>query len=134
MNCRGLHCPGCHRSRPGGPITALLVLLAIGAGARAVARILPILLHILIVTAITVSTAAAIITAAVLVARRPARPNRPARQPLRRAPPHAIQAAASHRSELPAPPGPRSLSAPAAGPHTALPPTPRQASGRTPPP
>jgi hypothetical protein len=134
MNCRGLHCPGCHRSRPGGPITALLILLAISAGARAVARILPILLHILIVTAITASTAAAIITAAVLAVRWPARPDRTARQPLRRPPAHPIQAPASHRRELPAPAGPRSLSAPAAVQHTAQPPNPRQASGRTPPP
>jgi hypothetical protein len=133
MNCRGLHCPGCHRSRPGGPFTALLVLLAVSACARAVARILPILLHILIVTAITATTTAAIITAAVLTVRRPARPDRPARQPLRRAPAHAMRAAASHRQELPALAGPRSLPAPAAIPHTAPPPAPHQVSGRTPP-
>jgi hypothetical protein len=38
MNCRGLHCPGCHRSGPGGPMTALLVLLGVSAAARAVAH------------------------------------------------------------------------------------------------
>jgi hypothetical protein len=112
MNCRGLHCPGCHRSGPGGPITALLVLLAISAGVRVVALILPILLHILIVTALT--AAAAAITAAMLAVRRHARPDRLAPQPLRRAPAHAIRVAASHWRGLPAPPGPRSLHAPIA--------------------
>jgi hypothetical protein len=128
MNCRGLHCPGCHRSGPAGPITALLVLLAISAAARAVTRILPILLHILIVTAITATSAAVIITAAVLTARRPVR------QPLRRLPARTIADTASQRRTLPAPPGPRALPAPAAIPGAAPPPAPHQASGKTPPP
>jgi hypothetical protein len=126
MNCRGLHCPGCHHSRPGGPITALLVLLAISAGARAVAHVLPILLHILIVTAITATTLTVIIATVVLTARRAARPERQARQPPWRVPAHVIQAAASHRRELPAPPGPPSLPAPAAVPDAAPPATPQR--------
>ena len=35
MNCRGLHCPGCRRSGPARPITALLAPLALSAAARA---------------------------------------------------------------------------------------------------
>jgi hypothetical protein len=131
MNCRGLHCPSCHRSGPAGPLTALLVLLAISAAARAVTRILPILLHILIVTTITATSAAIIITAAVLTARRPARPGR---QPLRRPPARTIPDTASHRRTLPAPPGPRALPALAAIPDATPPPAPHRASGKTPPP
>jgi hypothetical protein len=131
MNCRGLHCPGCHRSGPARPITALLVLLAISAAARAVTPILPILLHILIVTTITATSAAIIITAAVLTARRPAQPGR---QPLRRLPARTTADTASQRWKLPAPPGSRALPAPAAIPDAAPPPAPHQASGKTPPP
>lgn len=133
MNCRGLHCPGCHRSGPGAPIIALLGLLAISAAARAVVLVLPILLHVLIVTAITAASAAAVITAAVLAIRRTARSDRPALQPQRRVQAQAIRAAVGHRSGLPAPPGSRALPAPAAVPDTAPPPAPHQASRRTPP-
>ena len=122
MNCRGLHCPGCHRSGPAGPFTALLVLLAISAAARAVARVLPILLHILIVTAITATSAAAAITVFVLAVK-----------PQRRVQAHAIRVVVGHRRELRAPPRPRSLPAPAAVPDALPPPAPHQASGRTPP-
>ena len=132
MNCRGLHCHGCHHSRLGGPIIALLVLLAISAAARAVARVLPVLLHLLIITAITVAAAAAVIATAVLAVRRAARPNRRVRQPLWRPAARVIRAAPSGRRELPTPPWPRSLPAPNAIPETAPPPA-RQASGRTPP-
>src|SRR5215472_15411151 len=101
MNCRGLHCPGCHRGGPGGVITALLVLLAVTAGARATARVLPVLLHVLIVTAITAAAAAATIFAAVLVVRRAARPDRrTARQPLGKTSPCAVRAAVGDRREL----------------------------------
>jgi hypothetical protein len=131
MNCRGLHCPGCHRSGSGGPIIALLVLLAISAAARAVARVLPILLHILIVTAITATSAAVLITAAAVIVRRLARP---ARQPLRRLPARTTRDTASHRRTLPAPPRPRALPAPAAVLDAVPPPAPHRASGRTPPP
>jgi len=122
MNCRGLHCPGCHRSGPAGPITALLALLALSAAARAVARLLPLLLHILIATAITTATAAVLIAAVVLAVRRPARPG------------GTIADTASHRQTLPAPPRPRALPAPAAVLDAAPPPAPQRASGRTPPP
>jgi hypothetical protein len=134
MNCRGLHCPGCHRGGPGAPLTALLILLAIGAAIRALESILPLLLHLLIAAAITATAAAAVITAAALAVRRTARPDRTARRQLRRPPTRVIRDAASDRRGLPAPPRPRSLPAPTAVQDAAPPPAPHQASGRTPPP
>jgi hypothetical protein len=130
MNCRGLHCPGCHRGGPGGAITALLVLLA----ASAATRLLPILLHALIVTAITAGEAAVAAVAVLLVVRWAARSDRrPARPPLRSTSADAIQAEASDRRELSALPGRRSLPAPAALPNGAAPATPHQVGERTPP-
>jgi hypothetical protein len=135
MNCRGLHCPGCHRGGPGGVITALLVLFAVSAGARAAARVLPVLLHVLIVTAIAGAAAAATIIAAVLVVRRAARPGRrPVRQSLGTTSSHAVRAAASDWRELSPTPEPRSLPAPAAVPNAAPLPASHQASERTSPP
>ena len=134
MNCRGLHCPGCHRRGPGAPITALLVLLALSAASRAVASMLPILLHLLIVTAITAASAVAVLTVAVLAVRRSARTARPSRQQLWQPPARAIRAPAIDQRELPATPRRRSLPASATVPDAPPPHAPHKASERTPPP